>query len=31
MAPLVDEMLRKQPESEDVKSLAAWLKTRRGR
>ena len=31
MAPLVDEMLRKQPQSEDVKSLASWLKTRRGR
>jgi len=31
MAPVVDEMLRKQPQSEDVKSLAAWLKTRRGR
>jgi hypothetical protein len=31
MAPLVDEMLRRQPASEDVKSLAAWLKTRRGR
>ena len=31
MAPVVDEMLRKQPQSDDVKSLAAWLKTRRGR
>jgi hypothetical protein len=31
MAPLVDEMLRKQPGSEDVKALGAWLKTRRGR
>lgn len=31
MAPLVEEMLRKQPDSDDVKSLAAWLKTRRGR
>ena len=31
MAPLVDEMLRKQPGSDDVKSLASWLKTRRGR
>jgi hypothetical protein len=31
MAPVMDEMLRKQPESDDVKSLAAWLKSRRGR
>ncbi len=31
MAPVVDEMLRKQPDSDDVKSLASWLKTRRGR
>jgi hypothetical protein len=30
MVPLVNEMLRKQPESEDVKSLAAWLISRRG-
>jgi hypothetical protein len=31
MAPVVDEMLRKQPESEEVKSLAGWLKSRRRR
>ena len=31
MVPVVDEMQRKQPQSEDVKSLAAWLKGRRGR
>lgn len=31
MAPLVDEMLRKQPASEEVKSLAAWLKARRSK
>lgn len=31
MAPLVQEMQRKQPSSEDVKALADWLKTRRGR
>jgi hypothetical protein len=31
MAPVVDEMLRKQPDSDEVKSLAGWLKTRRGR
>lgn len=31
MVPVVDEMLRKQPQSDDVKSLAAWLKSRRGR
>jgi hypothetical protein len=31
MAPVVDEMLRKQPDSEDVKSLASWLKGRRRR
>lgn len=31
MVPVVDEMLRKQPQSEDVKSLAGWLKSRRGR
>lgn len=30
MAPLVDEMKRKQPQSEDVKSLASWLASRRG-
>ena len=30
MVPLVDEMTRKQPESEDVKLLASWLGTRRG-
>ena len=30
MVPLVNEMLRKQPESEDVKSLASWLGNRRG-
>src|SRR3954468_13342594 len=31
MAPVVDEMLRKQPDSDDVKSLASWLKSRRRR
>ena len=31
MVPVMDEMLRKQPQSEEVVSLAAWLKTRRGR
>ncbi|HZQ74580.1 MAG TPA: hypothetical protein VFB08_16810 [Burkholderiales bacterium] len=31
MAPVVDEMLRKQPESDEVKSLASWLKSRRRR
>jgi hypothetical protein len=31
MAPVVQEMLRKQPASEDVKALADWLKTRHGR
>ncbi|HEX2566901.1 MAG TPA: hypothetical protein VHL85_08570 [Burkholderiales bacterium] len=31
MAPVVDEMLRKQPDNEDVKSLAGWLKGRRRR
>ncbi len=30
MLPLVNEMQRKQPGSEDVKSLAAWLKRRLG-
>ena len=30
MAPVVSEMQRKQPDSEDVKSLAAWLGNRRG-
>jgi hypothetical protein len=30
MVPLVNEMLRKQPESEEVKSLASWLISRRG-
>ena len=30
MVPVVGEMQRKQPESEDVKSLAAWLGKRRG-
>ena len=31
MAPVVDEMLRKQPDNDDVKSLAVWLKSRRRR
>ena len=31
MAPLVKEMLRKQPGSEDVKALDAWLTQRLGR
>ena len=31
MGPVVQEMQRKQPASEDVKALADWLKTRRGR
>lgn len=31
MAPLVDEMRRKQPDSDDVRALASWLATRRGR
>ena len=31
MAPIVEEMLRKQPQNDDVKSLESWLKTRRGR
>lgn len=30
MVPLVNEMRRKQPDSEDVKSLDAWLRARRG-
>lgn len=30
MVPLVNEMMRKQPENEDVKSLASWLISRRG-
>jgi hypothetical protein len=29
MRPVVDEMLRKQPKSDDVKALSDWLKTRR--
>lgn len=31
MRPVVQEMLRKQPENDDAKSLAAWLKTRTGK
>jgi hypothetical protein len=31
MAPVVAEMQRKQPDSDEVKLLAGWLKTRRGR
>lgn len=31
MAPVLDEMQRKQPQSDEVKLLANWLKTRRGR
>ncbi len=31
MKAVVDEMLRKQPDSEDVKSLAAWVTSRAGR
>ncbi|MBI3373968.1 MAG: hypothetical protein HY017_19760 [Betaproteobacteria bacterium] len=31
MRTLVDEMLRKQPDSEDVKVLAAWVRTRASR
>ena len=31
MDPVVQEMRRKQPSSEDVKALEDWLKTRRGR
>ena len=31
MAPVVEEMQRKQPDSDEVKLLASWLKTRRGR
>ncbi len=30
MVPVVDEMRRKQPDSEEVKSLATWLGNRRG-
>jgi len=30
MVPLVNEMQRKQPESDEVKALAAWLVSRRG-
>ncbi len=30
MVPLVNEMMRKQPDSDDVKSLASWLISRRG-
>jgi hypothetical protein len=30
MVPLVNEMMRKQPDNEDVKSLASWLISRRG-
>ena len=30
MVPLVNEMMRKQPESDDVKALASWLISRRG-
>ncbi len=30
MVPVVNEMMRKQPENEDVKALAAWLIERRG-
>lgn len=30
MVPLVEEMKRRQPQSEDVKALAAWLASRRG-
>jgi len=30
MAPVVGEMQRKQPDSEDVKSLSTWLASRRG-
>jgi hypothetical protein len=31
MKPVVDEMKRKQPDSEDVKTLSAWIATRAGR
>lgn len=31
MGPVVDEMLRKQPASDDVKALAEWVKGRQGR
>ena len=30
MVPVMSEMTRKQPDSEDVKSLASWLASRRG-
>jgi hypothetical protein len=30
MVPLVNEMMRKQPDSDEVKSLASWLIARRG-
>jgi hypothetical protein len=30
MVPLINEMMRKQPESDEVKSLASWLISRRG-
>jgi hypothetical protein len=30
MVPLVNEMMRRQPESDEVKSLASWLISRRG-
>jgi hypothetical protein len=31
MGPVIQEMQRKQPANDDVKALADWLKTRRGR
>jgi hypothetical protein len=31
MIPVADEMLRKQPESEEVKALAAWVRGRAGK
>lgn len=31
MEPVVQEMLRRQPDSEEAKSFAGWLKTRTGR
>jgi hypothetical protein len=30
MVPVMNEMTRKQPDSDDVKSLASWLASRRG-
>src|SRR5258706_5798697 len=30
MVPVVNEMMRKQPDNDDVKSLASWLISRRG-